>query len=201
MNKSFWQTYAVFYDAFMRREKKLYAEMARRIAERLTPGDDVLEAGAGTGIISAAIAPYARHVECCDYAPNMVRRAQRKMRRLRRGNVSCSVRDIKATGYPIARFSVVIAANVLHLLSEPEKAVAELRRVCKPGGFLVLPIFLPQPVGEKSLSVKALKAVGFEAKNGWSAAAYHAFLHEQGLRVVEQEILPGFVPSCYVVAQ
>ena len=44
--------------------------------------------------------------------------------------------------YPDERFDVVIAANVIHLLDEPEKALQELSRVCRPGGRIILPTYM-----------------------------------------------------------
>ena len=40
------------------------------------------------------------------------------------------------------QFDKVIAANVIHLLDEPFKALAELDRVCKPGGQIIIPTYI-----------------------------------------------------------
>ena len=40
------------------------------------------------------------------------------------------------------RFDKVVAGNVIHLLDEPELAVKELLRVCKPGGKLIIPTYI-----------------------------------------------------------
>lgn len=42
---------------------------------------------------------------------------------------------------PTGSFEVVIAANVLHLLPEPDKALDEAARVLAPGGLLIVPTF------------------------------------------------------------
>ncbi len=43
---------------------------------------------------------------------------------------------------PDESFDVVIAANVIHLLDDPYKALSELDRVCRPGGKLIIPTYV-----------------------------------------------------------
>ena len=45
-------------------------------------------------------------------------------------------------------FDKVIAANVIHLLDEPLKALAALDRVCKPGGQIIIPTYINREYGE-----------------------------------------------------
>ena len=52
-----------------------------------------------------------------------------------------SVQDMRYLPYADGSFEVVIAANVLHLLPEPDKALDEAARVLAPGGLLIVPTF------------------------------------------------------------
>lgn len=44
--------------------------------------------------------------------------------------------------YPNESFDVVVAANVIHLLDEPYKALAELDRVCRKKGRVIIPTYM-----------------------------------------------------------
>ena len=50
-----------------------------------------------------------------------------------------SVQDMTALPYTSGSFDVVIAANVLHIIDDPEKALSEISRVLAPGGILIAP--------------------------------------------------------------
>ena len=39
-------------------------------------------------------------------------------------------------------FDAAVISNALHIMPEPEKALAEIRRVLKPGGILIAPTFM-----------------------------------------------------------
>ena len=50
--------------------------------------------------------------------------------------------DILHLDYPDESFDKVIAANVIHLLDEPLKALSELDRVCRKGGSIIIPTYM-----------------------------------------------------------
>ena len=57
-------------------------------------------------------------------------------------NISFSVQDATKLTYNSEEFDVVVIANALHIMPEPNKALAEIHRVLKPNGILFAPTFV-----------------------------------------------------------
>ena len=64
------------------------------------------------------------------------------------GNACFEFADIMHLDYADGQFDKVIAANVIHLLDEPLKALAALDRVCKPGGQIIIPTYINREKGK-----------------------------------------------------
>ncbi len=97
---------------------------------------------------------------------------------------------------PDGGFDAVIAANVLHLLPEPEKAVRELWRVTAPGGRLILPTYLQGWTGAAyGAVIKIYQGVGFHYEHAFTPETYRMFLESLTLAPVEVEVIPGRLPE------
>jgi ubiquinone/menaquinone biosynthesis C-methylase UbiE len=98
-------------------------------------GPRVLEVGCGTGIITALIAdlPGATEVVGVDPATGFVDRARRRAPSLR-----FQVADGRALPFGDASFDGVVLATTLCHIPEPGRALAEARRVLRPGGYLLV---------------------------------------------------------------
>ncbi len=70
----------------------------------------------------------------------MVRQATRKAARLGLDNVAFGEGDLLALDFVDDVFDVAVAGNVLHLLSDPQLALSELRRVVHQEALLPFPI-------------------------------------------------------------
>ena len=111
-------------------------------------GRTVLEVGPGSGYFSVEVArrvgPEGRLV-CVDLQPEMIGALRRRLRRAGATNASPMVGD--ALDLPLADSSVDCAFLVTVLGEVPDrpKALAELRRVLKPGGILSITETLPDP--------------------------------------------------------
>jgi phosphatidylethanolamine/phosphatidyl-N-methylethanolamine N-methyltransferase len=135
-------------------ESKLYSELAplydkifgkifysrlERVIEALDiePGAKVLEVGAGTGTSFPA---YPSHCEVTgiDLAPDMLERAQRKIRE--NGWTHLRVLEMNALEleFPDNTFDYVMAFHVVTVVPDPVRMIAEAQRVCKPGGTIVI---------------------------------------------------------------
>ena len=89
---------------------------------------------------------------------------------------------------------------MLHLLAEPRKAVAELRRVTRPGGTIVIPNYMNEEDTDRSF-LRLAGAVGFTTHNEWDTPAFLAFLDSCGLTVVEHRNFEAKQPLCVAICQ
>jgi phosphatidylethanolamine/phosphatidyl-N-methylethanolamine N-methyltransferase len=100
-------------------------------------GAKVLEVGAGTGTSFPA---YPTHCEVTgiDLAPDMLARAERKIRE--NGWTHLTVIEMNALDldFPDNSFDYVMAFHVVTVVPDPVRMLAEAKRVCKPGGKIVI---------------------------------------------------------------
>ncbi|MCC7416135.1 MAG: metalloregulator ArsR/SmtB family transcription factor [Acidobacteria bacterium] len=104
---------------------------------RWTVGD----LGCGTGQVSAALAPFVARVIGVDASAAMLQAARRRLRGV--ANIELRRGDLEALPIDDARLDAASLMLVLHHLPEPERALAEVARVLRPGGRLLLVDMLP----------------------------------------------------------
>ena len=95
-----------------------------------------LDVGTGTGTLAFALAPLVREVVGLDLVPEMLAEARRGAASF--GNVSFVEGDCLALPFEPASFDLTATARTVHHLSRPELAVAEMTRVTRPGGRLLV---------------------------------------------------------------
>jgi SAM-dependent methyltransferase len=102
----------------------------------LKPHMKILDVGCGPGTITADLADLVPdgHVTGIDAAPEIV--AQARELANGRANLDFATGDVYALDYQDATFCVVHAHQVLQHLADPVRALAEMRRVTKPGGLV-----------------------------------------------------------------
>lgn len=195
MKKSFWDRTARVYDRFMCKDRKAYEQMYSLICP-VVRHKQVLELATGTGLIARHIVRSADHVEATDASTEMIEQAKLGVKSTK---LHFSVQNMFHLPYADRSFDVVIVSNALHIVPEPEKALAEIKRVMKEDGVLIAPTFTH--AGNDFVgNVKAffMKLVGFHQYSKWSSENYLDFLREQGWNVQKSEVLNASFPLTYV---
>ena len=193
---NFWDRVAGLYDWVELTNRRVNSAAAVRVARLVPEGAKVLDCAAGTGLFALAAARRADSVLCTDLSQAMLSGAEKKARKQGLSNICFAVRDLTALPEGNGSFDVVIAANVLHLLPEPETAVRELWRVTAPGGRLILPTYL-QGKAEAAYGtmIKIYQGAGFHYEHAFTPGTYRTFLENLCLAPVELEVIPGHVPE------
>lgn len=96
--------------------------------------DEVLDVACGPGMVACEFARYARQVTGVDITPAMIDQAQKRQREHNQTNLEWTVGEAVPLPYEDNRFSLVITRYSFHHLLSPEQALAEMVRVCRPGG-------------------------------------------------------------------
>jgi phosphatidylethanolamine/phosphatidyl-N-methylethanolamine N-methyltransferase len=107
----------------------------RRAVSRLAiePGDRVLEIGVGTGL-SLPLYPEDCRVTGIDISDAMLDRARQRLDGLARPGIELRRMDARDLAFPDGSFDHVLAPYVISVVPEPERVMAEMRRVCRVGG-------------------------------------------------------------------
>ena len=105
------------------------------------PAWTVGDLGCGTGQASAALAPFVAQVIAVDGSAAMLQAAKRRLNGF--DNIDLRRGDLEALPIDDARLDAATLMLVLHHLPEPERVLAEVARVLKPGGRLLVVDMLP----------------------------------------------------------
>lgn len=193
-HKNFWDRNAGFYDRFMQKDRMAYEKMYEQIRP-VVRHKTVLELATGTGLIAKHIVNAAEHIEATDASPEMIAEAKRDNHSAK---LHFSVQDMFCLTYADQSFDVVIVANALHIVQEPERALAEIKRVLKDDGVLIAPTFTH---AENSFSGKVraffMKLAGFPLHSRWTSEEYRKFLQQNGWTIRKTTVLKASFPLTY----
>lgn len=107
-----------------------------RLVTQLAPRH-ILEVGVGTGLALPHYPQQAR-ITGIDVSTDMLAAAQRKRKPEDAGRIELHAMDAETMDFADASFDCVTLPYVLSVTPHPDRLVAEVRRVCKPGGHIVI---------------------------------------------------------------
>ena len=193
-HKNFWDRNAGLYDCFMRKDRAVYEKMYELIRP-VVKDKIVLEVATGTGLIAKHIVKAAAHIEATDASVEMIAEAKRDNQSAK---LHFSVQDMFRLPYADKSFDVVIVSNALHIVPQPEKALAEIHRVLKDDGVLIAPTFT-HAGNSFSGKVRAffMKLAGFPLHSKWTSEEYLRFLRQNGWAVRKSVVLKASFPLTY----
>jgi ubiquinone/menaquinone biosynthesis C-methylase UbiE len=114
------------------------ANSAAYLIGSLRSGQTLLDVGCGPGTITADLAELVApgRVTAVDAAPDVLDDARRVLTERGLTTVDVAVADVHALDFPDDTFDVVHAHQVLQHVTDPVRALREMRRVCRPGGVM-----------------------------------------------------------------
>jgi len=160
---------APFYDKFIGAHNIEYLKESLEM-----PGEGVLlDAGGGTGRVSARLRPFTEKVVVCDWSKPMLKEAQAK------GGLLLLNGRVERLPFPADRFDRILVVDALHHFPDQQGAIRDLTRVLKPGGRLV--------IEEPDINLFATKMIAWLEKITLMGSHFHsptqisAMLTEHGL--------------------
>lgn len=99
---------------------------------------------------------------------------------------SLAVADAAALPFPAARFDTVVSASALHDFPDPARALAEVRRVLRPGGRLLLVDWSRGRLTMRVLNLY-LRLSGDSFRRMYSSPEAEALLEDAGFRIAHAE--------------
>ena len=130
-----YNSYSRFYDAIFGKVFESGREMAPALLN-LFPAAKLLEVGVGTGL---SLHSLPRDIEFTgiDLSQKMLNECHKRVARIGLSHVKLQKMDAHHLEFPDASFDRVLAAYFISTVPDPVQAVREMKRVCKPGGYLV----------------------------------------------------------------
>lgn len=115
---------------------ELLDQLESGYVEKYGRGKNILEVGCGTGLVLERIARFSGSAQGVDLSPGMLEKARER---------GLDVREASATAlpFPDESFDVTCSFKVLAHVPEIEKALSEMARVTRPGGFVLAELYNP----------------------------------------------------------
>ena len=159
-------------DLMAARQEARAAELAETIRTFVQPdgGERAVDVGTGTGALALALAPLVREVVGVDREPALLERARERAPE----NATFVEGDATALPFPDGSFDLTGTLRTLHHVHRPELAVAELARVTRPQGRVL--------VVDQLAPVDPLDALALDRFERARAADHERLLSDQDLR-------------------
>lgn len=139
-----WDDIAAGFDEFVTPETLVLGkEIVRRVGIR--PGAGVLDVGAGSGALSIPAAMIGADVLATDIAPAMIERLNARARAEGLSSLRGRVMPGQALDLDDDTFDVAASINGVSVFPDMARGLAEMVRVTRPGGLVVVVAFGPMP--------------------------------------------------------
>ncbi len=123
-----------------------HSDSIQRLIEfsQVSTADTVLDLACGPGLVACAFAEHTAHVTGIDLTPKMIAQAEKCQRENHVTNVSWKIGNVLSLPFSDSSFSCVITRYSFHHFLDPRAVLAEMVRVCKPcGTVMVVDAVLP----------------------------------------------------------
>ena len=118
-------------------------------------GDRMLDVGCGTGRFAVTVAPLVARVVGVDLTLAMLEQARRAQADAQIDNIEWRQADVTELPFADGEFTLVTSRSMMHHVVSPACVIAEMRRVCAPGGRILVSDLTPQR--EKAAAFDAIE--------------------------------------------
>ena len=160
------------------------------------PGQQILDLGCGSGDFCRALVPYITpggHITGVDLAPNAIALSARLSAALDPALFTFEQGDGHHLRYADGAFDAAVCISVLAFCAEPLRVLAELRRVRRAGGRLLVAsadedtrFYNGQ---ERALGRRILRAIADRGHDPWTGRRLAAWLRQAGFTIVDELVL------------
>lgn len=163
-------------------------------------GGQLLEVGVGTGL---SLPHYGGQVQVTgiDFSADMLAKARVRVQEMGLKNIAALRRmDARNLDFPEGAFDTVAAMHVLSVVPEPERVMAEIARVLKPGGQVVITNHFKHERG--LLAFLARVSAPYSDVLGWhSDFDVGAVLKQDNLKIADRTSLPPLGMMTFLVLE
>lgn len=186
-DETFWDKIAEKYSQKPVADEAVYQQKLEMTREYFTPQSRVLEFGCGTGSTAIAHAPFVGHIDATDISSEMIAIAERKAIAADIRNVLFVRTDLADLKDRDGEYDVVMGMSILHLLRDPQAAIAKVFSLLKPGGVFVSSTACIDEMGFWKFLLPIARATGKAPYiSVFSREELIGYMTEQGFDLVHQ---------------
>jgi ubiquinone/menaquinone biosynthesis C-methylase UbiE len=167
-------------------------ERARELVRAaLPPRAAVVDVGCGAGHLAVALAPYVARVTAVDPSPGMRATVEAAARARGLANVATQAANAAALPFDSATFCAAASRYSAHHWRDVPAALREMRRVLKPGGYLLMIDALGDELPLVDTHLQALELLRDPSHvRDLAAAQWRAALGDAGFALIEEAVWP-----------
>jgi ubiquinone/menaquinone biosynthesis C-methylase UbiE len=117
---------------------RIRTEVVKDFLANYSEFSNVLDMPCGNGMISLQNAEKFKHLTLVDFSENMIKETRQNAEKLSITNIKTLCSDIFNTQFQDHSFDLVISLGIFAHIDNPQQLVAELLRITKPGGLLII---------------------------------------------------------------
>lgn len=180
----------------MKNSSKIYQTIDTLITPYLKSDMKALEIGCGTGQLSFLIHSKVESLTATDFSSEMIRICKKN----NNTNIHFKVEDGASLSFDDASFDVVIIANVLHIVDNPDSVLQEIKRVMKPDGLMIASIYTTEK-DSSHFKLWFLKKIGFQVTMQVTSKEFIEYIKSMGFNVIFDRLIQEDLDECLIIAR
>ncbi len=152
----------------------------------ITAGKRVLDVATGTGYMAIAAADTGAEVIATDFTPAMLNKTAEALSH--KANADMALTDADRLAFYSDAFDVVTCRVSIHHFANPQIAIGEMARVCKPGGrVVIMDVVSSEDKAKSKLHNQMGKMRDFSEVRQWPCSELEGMIESSGLNTIQIE--------------